>query len=150
MSFKTIFLLLGFALILTPAGADEPNAREDTYDATGTWSLDMGATRLLMGDCHVTDDEGYTESVTIVQTGRDYTFRTGTGLEEAGTTDGKRYSHTSRHDGQDISGLGFSLTADSRFTLTSADTASGQTRLDIRYSDGSQCTFEVGFSGTRQ
>jgi hypothetical protein len=120
------------------------------YDATGTWDMRMAGPRPVAGDCDLVDDQGYAQRARITQDGPRFTITASEGEPEAGSVDGATYTQASALSGQAPDGTSFDLATSTRFTLSSAGEASGQTELDIRYADGTYCTMVVAFTARKE
>ncbi len=141
------FILAGVASVY-PVVSGAQNA--PTYDASGTWNMQMSAPKLMSGECAVTDDKGYQEVARILQDGEHYTMSVREGHAEKGLVKGAVYVHSSRQQGVDpASGMAFVVKASSRFELSSANAVSGKTTLELDYADGAHCVFDTPFTGTR-
>ena len=136
-------------LPLDPAVAAE-GAGSATYDASGAWVLHIQGPRLLAGECEVVEEDGYDEAVRIRQDRDRFVISTDGGPTERGTVEGRVYTHGADEQGTDLRGVHFTLRTKSVFSLTSPDSAVGETLLDLQFDDGTECLLNLNFEGERQ
>lgn len=142
-------LFLSISLLSWAADTVAADSGSPTYDATGDWRLHVEGPHLLAGDCEVMEEPGYAESVHIQQERGNFVISTEGGQIERGTISGSVYTHSASQQGTDITGMLFSLRTRSTFTLTSADKSVGETVLDLRFEDGTECLLDLRFEGER-
>lgn len=141
--------LLVFPLSFQSLEGAENDHASPTYDATGDWVFHVEGPRLIAGNCDVMEDGSYDEPVHIEQHLGSFRISTDGGQFEQGTVNGAVYTHAAVQRGTDMTGVDFTLRTRSTFTLTSRDASVGNTLLDLRFADGTECLLDLRFEGER-